>query len=208
MCRPPHAVGGLRSAAGQREWLPEGVLRARGDGFRTRLLSYSTPACRPPHAVGGLCGASAGGFQKVFFGREEVAIPVQGSVADAARAYPRADVFINFASMVRRAVSRHTLNPTPLVPLVPRADVFIKFCQHGAPRCQSPHPKPYTTHTVSTRAPTSSSTLPAWCAALSAATLVWPTKTLHHNLPILHTARAPPGTAGAVLELPASGRVA
>ncbi|CAK0786660.1 ATP-citrate synthase beta chain protein 1 [Coccomyxa viridis] len=39
-----------------------------------------------------------GGFQKVFFGREEVAIPLQGSVPEAAKAYPRADVFINFAS--------------------------------------------------------------------------------------------------------------
>ncbi len=44
-----------------------------------------------------------GGFQKVFFGREEVAIPVQGSVQDAVKAHPRADVFINFASFRRRA---------------------------------------------------------------------------------------------------------
>ncbi|CAL5222053.1 g4352 [Coccomyxa viridis] len=39
-----------------------------------------------------------GGFQKVFFGREEVAIPLQGSVPEATKAYPSADVFINFAS--------------------------------------------------------------------------------------------------------------
>ena len=42
-----------------------------------------------------------GGFQKVFFGREEVAIPVQGTVQEAVKAYPRADVFINFASFRR-----------------------------------------------------------------------------------------------------------
>ena len=42
-----------------------------------------------------------GGFQKVFFGREEVAIPVQGTVLEAVKAYPRADVFINFASFRR-----------------------------------------------------------------------------------------------------------
>ena len=42
-----------------------------------------------------------GGFQKVFFGREEVAIPLQGSVPEAAKAYPGADVFINFASFRR-----------------------------------------------------------------------------------------------------------
>ena len=44
-----------------------------------------------------------GGFQKVFFGREEVAIPLQGSVPEATKAYPAADVFINFASFRRHA---------------------------------------------------------------------------------------------------------
>ncbi|BDA50082.1 ATP-citrate synthase beta chain protein 1 [Coccomyxa sp. Obi] len=39
-----------------------------------------------------------GGFQKVFFGREEVAIPVSGSVPEAVKLHPKADVFINFAS--------------------------------------------------------------------------------------------------------------
>ena len=48
-----------------------------------------------------------GGFQKVFFGREEVAIPVQGSVQDAVKAHPRADVFINFASFRRSAGMPH-----------------------------------------------------------------------------------------------------
>ncbi|KAK9803247.1 hypothetical protein WJX73_009672 [Symbiochloris irregularis] len=38
------------------------------------------------------------GFQKLFFGREEVAIPLQGSIGEAVRAHPQADVFINFAS--------------------------------------------------------------------------------------------------------------
>ena len=45
-----------------------------------------------------------GGFQKVFFGREEVAIPLQGSVPEATKAYPSADVFINFASFRRHAI--------------------------------------------------------------------------------------------------------
>ncbi len=42
-----------------------------------------------------------GGFQKVFFGREEVAIPVSGSVPEAVKLHPKADVFINFASFRR-----------------------------------------------------------------------------------------------------------
>ena len=53
-----------------------------------------------------------GGFQKVFFGREEVAIPVQGTVQEAVRAYPRADVFINFASF--RRCSHHSSVTLPV----------------------------------------------------------------------------------------------
>jgi ATP citrate (pro-S)-lyase len=41
---------------------------------------------------------SAGGFQKLFFGKEEIAIPVYGSTAEAAAKHPKADVFINYAS--------------------------------------------------------------------------------------------------------------
>jgi len=41
---------------------------------------------------------SRGGFQKLFFGSEEVAVPVRGSITEAASEYPAADVFINFAS--------------------------------------------------------------------------------------------------------------
>jgi ATP citrate (pro-S)-lyase len=43
-------------------------------------------------------GAPAGGFQKLFFGREEVAVPQYGTTAAAVAAHPKADVFINFAS--------------------------------------------------------------------------------------------------------------
>lgn len=41
---------------------------------------------------------SNGGFQKVFFGDEEIAIPVYGSTTEAAKKHPRADVFVNYAS--------------------------------------------------------------------------------------------------------------
>ena len=43
-------------------------------------------------------GAHSGGFQKLFFGREEIAIPLYGSTSDAVQAHPKADIFINFAS--------------------------------------------------------------------------------------------------------------
>mmetsp|Transcript_2124 Transcript_2124/g.5387 ORF Transcript_2124/g.5387 Transcript_2124/m.5387 type:complete len:610 (-) Transcript_2124:434-2263(-) len=41
---------------------------------------------------------STGGFQKLFFGKTEIAIPVYGSIEEAARKHPQADVFINYAS--------------------------------------------------------------------------------------------------------------
>lgn len=41
---------------------------------------------------------SSGGFQKLFFGSEEIAIPVYGSTPVAVKAHQSADVFINFAS--------------------------------------------------------------------------------------------------------------
>lgn len=43
-------------------------------------------------------GAPPGGFQKAFFGKQEVAIPVYGSISAAAAAHPTSDVLINFAS--------------------------------------------------------------------------------------------------------------
>ncbi|GMH32501.1 hypothetical protein BSKO_00335 [Bryopsis sp. KO-2023] len=41
---------------------------------------------------------SPGGFHKLFFGGEEIAIPVYGSTEQAAHCHANADVFINFAS--------------------------------------------------------------------------------------------------------------
>lgn len=43
-------------------------------------------------------GATPGGFQKAFFGKAEIAIPVYPTVAAAAKAHPKSDVCINFAS--------------------------------------------------------------------------------------------------------------
>ncbi|KAK9866628.1 hypothetical protein WJX84_006258, partial [Apatococcus fuscideae] len=65
-----------------------GARRATSQGVQ-RLLSKPSIGTEP---------GNPDGFQKVFFGREEIGIPLQGSVADAVEAYPSADVFINFAS--------------------------------------------------------------------------------------------------------------
>ena len=44
---------------------------------------------------------STGGFQKLFFGTAEIAISIYGSIEEAARKHPKADVFINYASFRR-----------------------------------------------------------------------------------------------------------
>jgi hypothetical protein len=58
------------------------------------------PAGRTTPSVSAIVqpGAPPGSFQKLFFGREEVAIPQYRSTADAVAAHPRADIFINFSS--------------------------------------------------------------------------------------------------------------
>lgn len=65
-----------------------------------RMLDFDFICGRPRPSVSAIVspGAAPGGFQKAFFGKEEVAIPVYGSTEAAANAHPSSDVFINFAS--------------------------------------------------------------------------------------------------------------
>jgi ATP citrate (pro-S)-lyase len=41
---------------------------------------------------------ATGGFLKLFFGQHEVSIMIYGTIEEAARKHPKADVFINYAS--------------------------------------------------------------------------------------------------------------
>lgn len=65
-----------------------------------RMLDFDFICARPTPSVAAIVspGAAPGGFQKAFFGKEEVAIPVYGSTEAACAAHPTSDVFINFAS--------------------------------------------------------------------------------------------------------------
>lgn len=65
-----------------------------------RMLDFDYICARPQPSVAAIVspGAAPGGFQKAFFGKAEVAIPVYGSTEAAAAAHPTSDVFINFAS--------------------------------------------------------------------------------------------------------------
>eukprot|EP00871_Galdieria_phlegrea_P001144 jgi/Galph1/202/GphlegSOOS_G5002.1 len=42
--------------------------------------------------------SKSGGFQKTFFGKVEIAIPIYGTIEEASKNNPQADVFINYAS--------------------------------------------------------------------------------------------------------------
>ncbi|KAA8493699.1 ATP-citrate synthase beta chain protein 1 [Porphyridium purpureum] len=65
-----------------------------------RMLDFDFVCEREAPSVAAIVapGSRSGGFQKAFFGRSEIAIPVYGSIADAAAAHPKADVLVNFAS--------------------------------------------------------------------------------------------------------------
>ncbi|CAK9207537.1 unnamed protein product [Sphagnum troendelagicum] len=63
-----------------------------------RMLDFDFLCGREIPSVAGIINPGSEGFQKLFFGQEEIAVPVHGSVAFACKAHPTADVFINFAS--------------------------------------------------------------------------------------------------------------
>lgn len=82
-----------------------------------RMLDFDFICARPRPSVAAIVspGAAPGGFQKAFFGKEEVAIPVYGSTAAAAQAHPKSDVFINFASYRSAYESSYTALKQPSI---------------------------------------------------------------------------------------------
>ncbi|CAK9869623.1 unnamed protein product, partial [Sphagnum jensenii] len=63
-----------------------------------RMLDFDFLCGREIPSVAGVINPGSEGFQKLFFGQEEIAVPVHGSIASACKHHPTADVFINFAS--------------------------------------------------------------------------------------------------------------
>eukprot|EP00270_Netrium_digitus_P002348 TRINITY_DN12682_c0_g1_i1.p1 TRINITY_DN12682_c0_g1~~TRINITY_DN12682_c0_g1_i1.p1 ORF type:complete len:609 (-),score=165.79 TRINITY_DN12682_c0_g1_i1:224-2050(-) len=63
-----------------------------------RMLDFDFLCRRETPSVAGIITPGSEGFQKLFFGQEEIAVPVHGSIPAACKAHPTADVFINFAS--------------------------------------------------------------------------------------------------------------
>lgn len=63
-----------------------------------RMLDYDFLCGREKPSVACIVHPGSQGFQKVFFGLEETAIPTYGSIPEAVEHHKGADVFINFAS--------------------------------------------------------------------------------------------------------------
>lgn len=64
-----------------------------------RMLDFDYLCSRDIPSIAGLITpGSTPGFNKVFYGVKEILLPIYGSIEEATRAQPQADVFINFAS--------------------------------------------------------------------------------------------------------------
>ncbi|GBF97148.1 ATP-citrate lyase B [Raphidocelis subcapitata] len=63
-----------------------------------RMLDFDFLCGRATPSVACIVQPGSSGFQKLFFGSEEIAIPVYPSTTEAAKKHPTADVFVNYAS--------------------------------------------------------------------------------------------------------------
>jgi hypothetical protein len=70
-----------------------------------RMLDFDFLCGRETPSVAGVIQPGSEGFQKLFFGQEEIAVPVYSSIASACKVHATADVFINFASFRRCVIS-------------------------------------------------------------------------------------------------------
>ncbi|PPE02281.1 hypothetical protein GOBAR_DD00615 [Gossypium barbadense] len=98
-----------------------------------RMLDFDFLCGRETPSVAGIINPGAEGFQKLFFGQEEIAIPLYAllsytlpakfrnlhkSIEAACTAHPTADVFINFASFRSAAASSMAALKQPTIRVV------------------------------------------------------------------------------------------
>ncbi|KAK9179194.1 hypothetical protein WN943_028393 [Citrus x changshan-huyou] len=83
-----------------------------------RMLDFDFLCGRETPSVAGIINPGAEGFQKLFFGQEEIAIPVHSTVEAACAAHPTADVFINFSSFRSAAASSMAALKQPTIRVV------------------------------------------------------------------------------------------
>ncbi|URD83824.1 nodal modulator [Musa troglodytarum] len=83
-----------------------------------RMLDFDFLCGRETPSVAGIINPGSEGFQKLFFGQEEIAIPVHSMIEAACSAHPTADVFINFASFRSAAASSMSALKQPTIRVV------------------------------------------------------------------------------------------
>uniref|UniRef100_A0A0D9V021 ATP citrate synthase n=1 Tax=Leersia perrieri TaxID=77586 RepID=A0A0D9V021_9ORYZ len=83
-----------------------------------RMLDFDFLCGRETPSVAGIINPGSDGFQKLFFGQEEIAIPVHPTIEAACNAHPTADVFINFASFRSAAASSMSALKQPTIRVV------------------------------------------------------------------------------------------
>ncbi|KAL0367809.1 UNVERIFIED_CONTAM: ATP-citrate synthase beta chain protein 2 [Sesamum radiatum] len=83
-----------------------------------RMLDFDFLCGRETPSVAGIINPGSEGFQKLFFGQEEIAIPVHSTIEASCAAHPTADVFINFASFRSAAASSMAALKQPTIRVV------------------------------------------------------------------------------------------
>ncbi|CAN6858430.1 unnamed protein product [Brassica oleracea] len=83
-----------------------------------RTLDFDFLCGRETPSVAGIINPGSEGFQKFFFGQEEIAIPLHAAIEAACAAHPTADVFINFASFRRFVLTKLTIVSFVIVMLI------------------------------------------------------------------------------------------
>ncbi|CAN6543482.1 unnamed protein product [Malus baccata var. baccata] len=73
---------------------------------------------RETPSVAGIINPGFEGFQKLFFGQEEITIPVHSNIEASCAAHPTADVLINFASYRTAATSSMAAIKQPTIRVV------------------------------------------------------------------------------------------
>jgi ATP citrate (pro-S)-lyase len=63
-----------------------------------RMLDFDYVVCRETPSVVGLVKPGGSGFEKVFWGKKEILMPIYGTLEEASVQHPQASVVVNFAS--------------------------------------------------------------------------------------------------------------
>ena len=80
-----------------------------------RMLDFDYVVHRPTPSVVALVKPGGAGFEKVFWGKKEILLPVYGSTEEASQQHPVASVVINFASARSAASSTHEALSQPTI---------------------------------------------------------------------------------------------